>query len=72
MGEDDENGLGDFLGRAGLAGLPQRGGLNQVHVPRDQRRKRRLRMLLDVLPQQIHVRCFLHLPINVRRRQKVP
>ena len=71
-GKNNENGLRDVPGGVRVAGLPQRGGKNQVHVPRHQCRKCVLRILKDVLPQQFHVSHFLHLPINVRCREKVP
>jgi len=47
-------------------------GINHVHVPRHQCRKRLFGVPMGVLPQQFHVSRFLHLLINVRRREKVP
>jgi len=71
-GKNDEDGLGDFLGGMGVAGFSQCGGINQIHMPMDQRGKGFLRVLPCIVPQQIHVSCFLHLLINVRPRSKVP
>lgn len=48
------------------------GGIDHVHVPRDKRRECCFGIFTDVLPQQFCVSDFLHLPINVRCRRKVP
>ena len=64
--------LRDFFGGVRVAGFPQRGRIDQIQVSRDQRLKRPFRTFPGVLPQQFDVTCFLHSPINVHRRQKVP
>ena len=35
--QDDEHGLGDFLGMMGVAGKAQGGGIDEIHVPGDER-----------------------------------
>ena len=72
FGEDDEHGLGDFLGGVRIAGFADGDGIDQVEVTRHERRKGRLGILLGILPEQIRVSEFVHPFINVRRRRKVP
>jgi len=45
----------DLLGQLRAGGLPQRGGIDQIDVPGNQRRKGALRLLTGVLPHQFHV-----------------
>jgi hypothetical protein len=70
--QNDEDGLRDFLGGIRAAGLSQRGGIHQVQMARHQCGKRLVGIPVGILPQQIHVGRVLHLPMNVRRRKKVP
>ena len=68
--EDDEHRLRDFLGGVRTARLPQRDGVNQIHVPSDQFTERGLGLALRELAQQLDVIGFRHSPSNVRPREK--
>jgi hypothetical protein len=64
--------LRNFLGCVGIAGFTQGGGINQVHMARNQDFKSGFGIPAGVLPQQIHVRRVVHPLINGRHRPKVP
>jgi hypothetical protein len=70
--QDDEDRLRDFLGGVGIAGLPQRGGIDQVDVTRDEGGEGVLGIPMDVIAQQFHVSRILHPLTNGRRNGKVP
>lgn len=54
-GEVDEDVLGDFLGKAGVSDLSQRGGEDQTHMPTDQGTEGRFRSFRSVGSHQIAV-----------------
>jgi len=60
--ENDENGLGNFLGQRRIAHLPQRRRIDQVDVARHQRLKSPLGLAGGVVPHQRHV--VIHHPLN--------
>jgi hypothetical protein len=70
--QDDKHRLRNFFRRSRAAGPSQRDGIDHIHVTGQQCRKRLIRVPMGVLPQQFPVSRFLHLPMNVRRRRKVP
>ena len=72
FGQDDEDGLGDFLGGVGVAGFAEGGGVDEVDVTGNERDKGRLGIPGDVLREQIHVRDIVHLLINVLWRGNRP
>jgi hypothetical protein len=68
--ENDKNGLRDFPGLMRIACVPQRGGINLVHVPRDEFGKSCLGMECDVFAQQGIVIQFLHFTYKCRQTGK--
>ena len=72
--EVGENGLRDFLGQLRRADLPQRGGINQIHMPPDNFGEGVLRIFPRELPQQIQIACHAFesiSPPNDEIRQKI-
>src|ERR1035441_6931154 len=59
--QNGKHGLGDVLGLARIAHLPDSGGIDQVQMPRDQLAEGLFRIGLDVLPEQRDVFHVLHL-----------
>ena len=68
--QHDKDRLRDFLGLVRVVHRAHRRRINQVDVPRDQRRKGRFGVAAGVFPQQLHVIGCVHPRNNVRRRQK--
>ena len=60
-GEDDEDGLRDFLGVMGVAGGAQGGGIDKIHVARDERSEGVFGLGSRELGQQLVIRQFQHL-----------
>ena len=52
-GKDDEDGLGDFLGVMGIAGEAQGGGIDEVHVARDEGGEGRPGIVAGVFGQEL-------------------
>jgi hypothetical protein len=53
--EDDENRLRDFLGQIRVAHLPQRDGINEIDMARDERGERRLGIVPRMVTQQVQI-----------------
>ena len=68
--QNDEDRLRNFLGGVRMTDAAQRDGINEIHVPLDERGERRFGTVVGVFRQQGDVVRFGHLPINVRRRGK--
>ncbi len=64
--QKDEHDRRDIFRRLGVAGLSQRGEIHQVHMTRQQRRKRVVGVPRGVLPQRFRVSQIVHLLIYVR------
>jgi hypothetical protein len=54
-----------------ISGEPHRGGIDEVHIPRDEGGKRRLGFGADVFPEQFMVIPFGHLPVRCPRTAKL-
>jgi len=70
-GENDEDGLRDFLGLMWVASVTQCNRIDLVDVPRDEFGKGFLGIMLRVLPQQSDVVQLLHLYLNAANAGKV-
>ena len=69
--QNDEDRLSDFLGVMRIAGEAQRGGINEVHIPRNEAGKRRLGFGAGELREQFMVVRFGHLPVRCPRTAKL-
>jgi hypothetical protein len=67
--QNDEDRLRDFLGVMRIAGETQRGGIDEVHIPRDEGGKGGLGFGAGEFGEQFVVVQFRHLPNDVREPQ---
>ncbi len=67
--QNDEDRLRDFLRVMRIAGEPQRGGMDEVHIPGGERVKRRLGFAAGVFREQFMVIQSGHPTNDVRKPQ---
>ena len=69
--QNDEDGLGDFLGVMRIAGETPGGRMDEVYIPRDQDGKCRFGSGAGIFREQFMVIQFGHLPIRCPRTAKL-
>jgi hypothetical protein len=69
-GEDDEDGLSDLSGVAGIADGTQGGGIDEIHISVNEDGEGGLGTAMSEFLEQWMVVWFWHLPNDVRRLEK--